>query len=201
MEILITEAAPGDADDVAGELTATGHQVSRCNLAGTDRCAPLVSGAGCPLHERPIAAVVDVRRRPVAFGQHELGAMCAVRAGVPLVVCGPTPDEAGPWRDADVRCTEDALPDVLALADSVTGSATRRRVEHAVAAALRTLGRPAVAEVDIGSAPGVVRVVVSLAGPVPDLLHEVLPLAVRGALAGVTLHWAQAQVTIAEPQA
>jgi hypothetical protein len=47
----------------------------------------------------------------------------------------------------------------------------------------------------------VVRVVVSLAGPVPDLLHEVLPLAVRGALAGVTLHWAQAQVTIAEPQA
>lgn len=196
MEILLTEAAPGDADAVASRLEAAGHRVSRCNLPGSDRCAPLANRVGCPLQKRAISAVVDVRCRPEGFGMHELGAMCAVQAGVPLAVCGPTADEDGPWRDADVRCTEDALLDVLAFADAVTGLAGRRRVEHAVAATLRTLGHPGTAEVAIRSAPGVVLVTVTVDSPLPAMLRRDLPIAVRGALADLTPHWAQAQVTV-----
>src|SRR5215468_5545558 len=161
MEILLTEAAPGDADAVASKLDAAGHNVSRCNLPGSDRCASLVNRVGCPLQEGVISAVVDVRRGPRGFGLHELGAMCAVRAGVPLVVCGPTAGEDGPWRDADVRCTEDALLDVLTFADAVTGLAGRRRVEHAVTATLRAFGHPGAAVVAIRSEPGVVPITIT----------------------------------------
>jgi hypothetical protein len=196
MEILLTEAAPGDADAVASKLEAAGHNVSRCNLPGSDCCASLVNRVGCPLQEGAISAVVDVRRRPQEFGVHELGAMCAVRAGAPLVVCGPAAGEEGPWRDADVRCTEDALLDVLTFADAVTGLAGRRRVEHAVTATLRAFGQAGAAEVAVRSEPGVVLVAITVDGPVGALLRRDLQVAVRGALAGLTPHWAQAQVTV-----
>jgi hypothetical protein len=196
MEILLTEAAPGDADAVARKLETAGHRVSRCNLPGSDRCAPMANHVSCPLRERVISAVVDVRGRPEGFGVHELGAMCAVQAGVPLVVCGPTADEDGPWRDADVRCTEDALLDVLAFADPVTGLAGRHRVERAVTATLRAFGHPGTADVAIRSEPGVVLVTVTIDGNLPVMLLRDLPIAVRGALAALTPHWAQAQVTV-----
>lgn len=196
MEILLTEARSGDADAVAERLTAAGHLVSRCNLAGSDRCAPLVNQTGCPLRERPISMVVDVRGAEVEFGAHELGAMCAVQAAVPLVVCGPTPGQAGPWRDADVRCTEEALLDVLELANPVAGAATRHRVEQAVLAALRTLGRDGPVDVAIESTPGVIRVIVTIDGPPPHTLAALLSKAVQGALAGLTPHWAGATVTL-----
>lgn len=199
MDIMLTEAASGDADAVAARLTVDGHRVHRCNLAGTDRCAPLARGQGCPLHDGTASIVVDVRAAPVAFGAHELGAMCAVQAGVPLVVCGPTPDEAGPWRNADVRCTEEALPEVLAFADPVCGEATRHRVERAVAMALHTLGREDPVEVDIRSDLGLVRVTVMIERP-PHVFANLVAEAVRGALAGVTLHWASTLVTLSTPE-
>jgi len=196
MEILLTEARSGDADAVAERLTAAGHLVSRCNLADSDRCAPLVHQTGCPLRERPIAMAVDVRGAEVEFGAHELGAMCAVQADVPLVVCGPTPGQAGPWRDADVHCTEEVLLDVLALADPIAGSATRHRVEQAVSATLRTVGRGGPVEVAIESAPGVIRVAVTIDGTPPHKLAVLLSKAVQGALVGLTPHWAGATVTL-----
>jgi hypothetical protein len=52
-------------------------------------CNALVPGRGCPLDVRHVDVVVTVRARPRREpGLSEMGAICGLRQGIPLVVAG-----------------------------------------------------------------------------------------------------------------
>lgn len=90
MRVLITEALFGDSDDLAETLHGVGAHVSRCHeRAGI--CRALAPGRRCPLDERDgVDLVVDVRAQLPELTAREYGAVCAVRARIPLVIVSPT---------------------------------------------------------------------------------------------------------------
>jgi hypothetical protein len=91
-------------DDAASQLAACGRSVHRCSdTTGTPiPCNALVPGHGCPLEVGPVDAVPDVRSRAQADPTlAELGAICGLRSGVPLVIGGPSESASlGPWATA-----------------------------------------------------------------------------------------------------
>lgn len=86
MHVMITEALFGDAREVTDLLRTAGCQVMRCH----DRmgiCCALAPGRQCPLDEgNPVSLVVDVRAPLPELTVREYGAVCAVRARIPLAV-------------------------------------------------------------------------------------------------------------------
>ncbi len=91
MRVLVTESSPRAADRVAGELTASGHEVLRCHSAGGPSfpCVGL-AGEPCPV-EIGVDVAVTVRGHPQSSpAPTEDGAICALRTHVPLVVLGQT---------------------------------------------------------------------------------------------------------------
>lgn len=90
MHVLITEARFGDAEEVAELLHDAGCHLTRCH----DRvgiCRALAPGRHCPLDNRdPIDLVVDVRAPLPDLTAREFGAVCAVRARIPLAVVSAT---------------------------------------------------------------------------------------------------------------
>jgi hypothetical protein len=93
MHVLITEALFGDADELAETLHVAGCRVARCH----DRsgiCRALAPGRRCPLDDRdPVDLVVDVRAPLSELSAREYGAVCAVRARIPLVIVSVTDGE------------------------------------------------------------------------------------------------------------
>jgi hypothetical protein len=93
MRVLVLEAQPGLAADVAAELTAGGHTVVRCDSAhDAAPCRGLDVAGECPLDPRgpdggqvdvAVVARVDGELRPA-----EHGALCATRQRIPLVLVG-----------------------------------------------------------------------------------------------------------------
>jgi len=87
-----------------------GYQVARCHEPGEPAfpCNGLRPDRGCPL-DRGVGVVVTMRGRPVAPPPlEEFGVVCAVHAGVPLVVAGLT--ERNPlaaWSTVVVARSED----------------------------------------------------------------------------------------------
>ena len=71
-------------------------------------CNALIEGRTCPL-DVGFDVVATVRARPAARPvQAEFGVVCALRAGVPLVVAGVAPERPyGPWAAATVGQDED----------------------------------------------------------------------------------------------
>ena len=90
MHVLITEARFGDADGVAEMLHDAGCHVTRCH----DRvgiCRALAPAGHCPLDNRdPVDLVVDVRAPLPELTAREYGAVCAVRARIPLAIVSAT---------------------------------------------------------------------------------------------------------------
>ena len=90
MHVLITEARFGDADEVARSLRDAGCHVSRCH----DRvgiCRALAPARHCPLDAgEPVDLVVAVRARLTELNAREYGAVCAVRARIPLAIVAAT---------------------------------------------------------------------------------------------------------------
>lgn len=93
MHVLITETLFGDADEVAELLHGAGCHISRCHeRAGI--CRALAPGRRCPLDDGdPVDLVVDVRAPLPELTAREYGAVCAVRARIPLVVVSTTDGE------------------------------------------------------------------------------------------------------------
>jgi hypothetical protein len=89
--VLIVGAATPLADVVADRLTRAGHEVLRCVEPGSPPfpCAGL-RGGHCPIAvEDGIDAAVVVRVRPHPRPRlTDIGAICALRDGIPLVVTG-----------------------------------------------------------------------------------------------------------------
>jgi hypothetical protein len=98
MRILVTEQNPGQGKDLVRRLRYLGCVVRTCHDDTTDMCNGVMPG-GCPL-EGPQQSdmVVDVRGDK-EFTAREYGAVCGVRAGLPVVLTGldwqdkpPVPD-------------------------------------------------------------------------------------------------------------
>lgn len=93
MRVLVMESDPHAADEASKRLHSAGHDVERCfeRDLGSFPCKALHAGGRCPLDDGPIDVAVVVRGhawpRPTPL---ELGAVCALRAGVPLVEAGIT---------------------------------------------------------------------------------------------------------------
>jgi hypothetical protein len=78
-------------NDAASQLQAADRIVHRCSET-TELpfpCNALVPGRGCPLDRRQVDVVLNIRTRPDAQPTlAEMGAICGLRAGLPLVVGG-----------------------------------------------------------------------------------------------------------------
>jgi hypothetical protein len=87
-------------------------------------CNALIEGRTCPL-DAGFDVVATVRARASAAPvQAEFGVVCALRAGVPLVVAGLAPERPfGPWAAATVGQDEDL---VSACRDVAARSAATR---------------------------------------------------------------------------
>ncbi len=87
--------------DATDHLTGAGRKVHRCSESAEAPfpCNALVPGHGCPLDRRTIDVVLDVHSsaRP-GLRLSEMGAVCGLRDGLPLVVAGISDGSVlAPW--------------------------------------------------------------------------------------------------------
>ncbi len=100
-EILVVGSDDWAIRHAAVELHGAGRQVHRCHESAEAPfpCNALVPGRGCPLDRHHVDVVLDVRARPNAEPSlGEMGAICGIRAGLPLVVAGLSASmRLAPW--------------------------------------------------------------------------------------------------------
>ena len=77
--------------DVSAQLRGAGRVVHRCCDSGDAPfpCNAMIPGRGCPLDRHDVDVVLDIRTR--SGGQPtlaEMGAICGLRDGLPLVIAG-----------------------------------------------------------------------------------------------------------------
>ena len=90
-EVLVVGADDWAVRRAAAELVGAGRRVHRCHDSSDTPfpCNALVAGRGCPLDLHHVDVVVDVRARAHAEpSMGEMGAICGLRAGLPLVLAG-----------------------------------------------------------------------------------------------------------------
>ncbi|MCU1460124.1 MAG: hypothetical protein JWO37_199 [Acidimicrobiales bacterium] len=106
-------------------LEMAGHEVARCHEPGAPvfPCRALQPGGQCPL-DAGVDVVVTMRARPDNIPlPAEIGVICALHVGVPLVVAGLATDHPfAPWTDATVDPTGD-------LADACAAAAGRHTLD------------------------------------------------------------------------
>jgi hypothetical protein len=100
----------------------------------------MMLGARCPIDDVDVAVVVDAQSA-APMTVREVGALCALRHGTPLVISGPVPDSyRSPWRDADAECDGDVV-DACEAAISPVGATAQRAVAAAATRALQQFSR------------------------------------------------------------
>ena len=120
----------------ATELEAEGCRVLRCHEPGDPAfpCNALLEGRTCPLDEG-FDVVVTVRARPLPEpSRAEMGVVCALHAGKPLVVAGVASERPfGPWASLTVEQGGDvATACEKVVAEEAVGAArTEEAVRHA----------------------------------------------------------------------
>jgi hypothetical protein len=90
-EILVVGTEDWAIDDAASQLQAAGRRVHRCSETSEAPfpCNALIPGRGCPLDQHQVDVVLSIRSRPEAQPTlAEMGAVCGLRDGIPLVVAG-----------------------------------------------------------------------------------------------------------------
>jgi hypothetical protein len=100
-EVLVVGLDDWAIGDAAAQLRAAGRVVHRCcdTVEAPFPCNALLPGKGCPLDQHDVDVVVNIRSRS---GEQptiaEMGAICGLRDGLPLVVAGMTEVTGfGPW--------------------------------------------------------------------------------------------------------
>jgi len=90
MLILLVESEPRVGEAVSALVTASGHEVLRCHEPAWKAFPCVGMHSLCPL-DAGVDAVVVARNRDNAVPSIlEDGARCAARAGVPIVLVGPS---------------------------------------------------------------------------------------------------------------
>jgi hypothetical protein len=103
LSVLVVGTDDWAIEQSAAALQAAGHEPLRCHDAGapTFPCNALRAGRRCPL-DIGVHAVVTSRARPVSTPTlTEMGVVCALHAGVPLVVTGIS--DRGPFNELAAR--------------------------------------------------------------------------------------------------
>jgi hypothetical protein len=196
MDVLVTEAALGDARDVVEALNARGHHVHRCvtDEAETPLCMRFAADGDCPL-DGPIAVTVDVRQRDRdRLTPLEYGAVCSLQRQIPVVLAGVREGSvvAG-W--AERVCAVDEAPAVAESAAQPAEVIRGRAVGHAVRHAWFSNGLPGPVDVEVVVDGPLPEVVVTA----PELPHrsveEIVRRAARSALRAHDEHASRAVVT------
>jgi hypothetical protein len=199
MKVLVLEAEPGAAADSAARLTASGHEVVRCHVAGEAAfpCVGLDSGGTCPLDDGGVDVAVTVRRHARSVPTpHEDGVACAIRNRVPLVVAG----EAGlnPYtRLGAITASEDDLEHVLAEAVRDARPDHSEVALGALIASLRANDQPTdLANARVWRARTGLHAVLEVGESVPTRVRDVAAVRVTGALRAYDRFAAQIDVSI-----
>jgi hypothetical protein len=90
-EVLVVGADDWAINDATTQLRAAGRTVHRCSESAEAPfpCNALIPGRGCPLDRHDVDVVLNIRTRPDAQPTlSEMGAICGLRDGIPLVVAG-----------------------------------------------------------------------------------------------------------------
>jgi hypothetical protein len=102
-QILVVGSDDWAIGDAAAQLREAGRTVHRCfdSAEAPFPCNALIPGRGCPLDHHDVDVVLNIRSRPEsqpALG--EMGAICGLRDGLPLVVGGLSDMSSfSPWAE------------------------------------------------------------------------------------------------------
>jgi hypothetical protein len=91
VEILVVGQDDWAVNDATSQLQAADRIVHRCSESTESPfpCNAFIPGRGCPLDRRRVDVVLNIRTRPnVQPTLAEMGAICGVREGIPLVLAG-----------------------------------------------------------------------------------------------------------------
>jgi hypothetical protein len=90
-EVLVVGSDDWAINDATTQLRAAGRTVHRCSESAEAPfpCNALIPGRGCPLDRSDVDVVLNIRTRPEAQPTlAEMGAICGLRDGIPLVMAG-----------------------------------------------------------------------------------------------------------------
>jgi hypothetical protein len=188
LDVLVIESHPGAADAATEALEAAGHRTTKCHPAGAEApfpCRAVIDPAECPLDDRPDVALL-VRNHNAEPGAREQGASCAIRAGIPLVMAGPS--ALGPYEPWLASRVEGDDGDVVAACEAARIAALgalRRRILTLVRPGLAA-ARITMADVACGIEPrGLgLHVRFDIGTPVPAGLRQALAVRVLDAVRG-----------------
>ena len=116
-EVLVVGNDDWAIGDAASQLREAGRTVHRCSDSAEAPfpCNALIPGRGCPLDLHSVDVVLNIRSRPESQPSlSEMGAICGLRDGLPLVVGGlsdmssfaPWADKVPPTGDIIATCDE-----------------------------------------------------------------------------------------------
>jgi hypothetical protein len=116
-EVLVVGSEEWGIADAAAQLRGAGRIVHRCsdNAVASFPCDGMIPGRGCPLDQHQVDVVVTVRSRADSEPAiSEMGAVCGLRDGIPLVIGGladmspfaPFGDKIPPQGDVVSACDE-----------------------------------------------------------------------------------------------
>ena len=90
-EVLVVGQDDWAVHDATSQLLSAGRTVHRCSESteAPFPCNALIPGRGCPLDRHEVDVVLNIRTRPESQPTiAEMGAICGLRDGIPLVVAG-----------------------------------------------------------------------------------------------------------------
>lgn len=125
-EILLVGGDDWALSEAAQQLVGLGRRVHRCS----DRseapfpCNAMIEGRGCPLDQHEVDVVLAVMSRPrTEPSMAEMGAVCGLRDGIPLVIAGLS--EGSPLAAWAARVPADG--DIVATCDQAVTASGRAR--------------------------------------------------------------------------
>jgi hypothetical protein len=190
MRVLLTESAPGVADESEQRLREAGYDISLCHpdhRADVDGCVVLRGIGHCPLRtDADIGLVVDARsdQAPALSTARELGACCALRNHVPLVVTGPADTNRFPWSEATAICTAEELAGTCERLTRPVDEVVRGDAERVARQALQASGYAPDIHVTVAHAAGATAIFLYILGQSDSIARADAAGLVREALRG-----------------
>lgn len=184
LDVLVIESYPHVADDARAAVQAAGHRVHSCYDPGSEGfpCKALLEPDGCPLDQGMDVALLVRHRILLQPTTLENGAICAIRAGVPVAEQGsPILDPFEPWITSRVGVRGDPVQACEAAVSSAL-EPLRREIMVRATRLLEAAGKPA-SELACRIERQGQRLAVRLGGPeIGTILRQALALQVMSAV-------------------